>query len=344
MNLQKKLEKLGIEHTIKLDNESIRVIATNVTEALTRTFPIIYDEYNNILIKLLNCNMYVSKVTTSISRVNYIYENNSIYFDEEMNLTKIDEQMIHECIHYLQDNRNSKGKLNKIGLCNFDDFKVYGLGINEAAVQYISAKVMQNMPTSTEKYGVRIKTISPYYYPFLTNLIEQFVHLMGEDALIKGTLNGSNEFEDLLYETFEGHTKKIINKFDEVMEFNNYLNLEEDNNNIKILQEKIASIYIDTQKYIFSTYFNKMCPRLNTIQEVDFYTDKAIYYKNIMGIEIDKRFQTNEFYETYMQELEKKLSQKLIQINKQKSRNALFVVNKNIFTKLIQKIVSYFAT
>ena len=63
MDIAKKLQKLGIEDIRKLDNESIRVIALNVTEALTKAFPIIYDEYNNILIKLLNCNMYVAKVT-----------------------------------------------------------------------------------------------------------------------------------------------------------------------------------------------------------------------------------------------------------------------------------------
>ena len=73
MNLQKKLANLGIENVRKLDNESIRIIAYNVTEALTKTFPILYDEYNNILVKLLNCNMYVARVIKPISRVNYIY-------------------------------------------------------------------------------------------------------------------------------------------------------------------------------------------------------------------------------------------------------------------------------
>ena len=110
MDIAKKLQKLGIEDIRKLDNESIRIIACNVTDALTKAFPSIYDEYNNILIKLLNCNMYVAKITKHISKVDYIYEDNSIYFDEEMNLSKINEQMLHECIHYLQDNRDIKKK------------------------------------------------------------------------------------------------------------------------------------------------------------------------------------------------------------------------------------------
>lgn len=343
MNLEKKLQMLGIEDVRKLDNESIRIIAYNVTEALTKTFPIIYDEYNNILIKLLNCNMYVSKVTKQISKVNYIYENNSIYFDEEINLSKINEQIIHECIHYLQDYRNIKGNLDKIGLCNFAEFTVYGLGLNEAAVQYISAKSTGNTSTIIDRYGIRIKTISPEYYPFLTNLMEQIVYLVGEEVLVKATLNGNDEFEEYLLNTFEGNTKKIINRFDEIVEINNSLNLEQDLEKVKILQKGLANIYIETQNMIFSTYFNKICPRLNTIQEIDFYTDKAIYYKNVMGTVLEERFSMNTFYDTYIQEITEKLNKRLYEISKEKGRNTLSIITGDRIMRFIKRIVSYFS-
>lgn len=342
MSLQKKLEKLGIEQVEKLDNESIRIVAYNVTEALTKAFPIIYDEYNNILIKLLNCNMYVAKITKPISRVNYIYEDNSIYFDEELNLNRLDEQMIHECIHYLQDNRNTKGKLTKIGLCNFEDFSVNGLGWNEAAVQYISAKAVENIPTTLEKYGVIIKTISPKYYPFLTNLIEQIVFLVGEEALVKGTINGTNEFEEFILDFFEGNTKKIINKFDQMIEINNNISRETEEENKLILKQQIASSYIELQNLIFSTYFNKICPKLSTVEEVDIQKDKALYFRKIMGIEVLKRFETGGFYDTYIEELDKKFNQRLIKIYKERGKNTLSVINKSKIIRLLQRIVSYF--
>ena len=344
MDLLKKLQKLGIEDIRRLDNESIRTIAYNVTDVLTKTFPLIYDEYNNILIKLLNCDMYVARVTKQISKVNYIYENNSIYFDDEINLSKANEQIIHECIHYLQDNRSIKGKLSKIGLCSFEEFSVYGLGLNEAAVQYMSAKCMENSCTTLERYGIRINTISPNYYPFLTNLIEQIVYLIGDEALIRGTLHGSEEFEDELLNVFEGNTKKIINRFDEILEINNSLNMEQDMEKIKILQEGLAKIYVETQNMIFSTYFNKICPRLNTIQEIDFYTDKAIYYKNIMGTVLEERFSMNTFYDTYIQEITQKLNKRLYEISKEKGRNTLAVITGDRIMRFIKRIVSYFAT
>lgn len=82
MNLQKKLQNLGIEQIEKLSNEYVRAIAFNVTEALTSAFPIIYNDYNNIFAQLINCNMYTVRINKIKFQVlNYIYENNSIYFD-----------------------------------------------------------------------------------------------------------------------------------------------------------------------------------------------------------------------------------------------------------------------
>lgn len=341
MDLQKKLQKLGIENVRKLDNESIRIIAYNVTEALTKAFPIIYDEYNNLLIKLLNCNMYVAKIVKPISRVNYIHEDNSIYFDEEINLNKVNEQMIHECIHYLQDNRNIKGQLDKIGLCNFEDFTVYGLGLNEAAVQYISAKCVGNSKEVLEKYGIRIKTISPGYYPFLTSLIEQMVYLMEEKLIVKGTLHISGDFEDNLLNTFEGNTKKIISKFDELIEMNNALSLEKDIEKIKELQNGIANGYIETQNMIFTTYFDKICPKLDAAQEIDLYMDKAMDYKQIMGVILGKRSQ-EEFFERKLEEITKNFNKRLYAISKEKSRNTLSIISGNRFMRYMRRILAYF--
>lgn len=343
MNLQKKLQNMGIEQAKKLSNEHIRAIAFNVTEALTASFPVIYNNYNNIFAQLINCNMYVAKITKPISMVNYIYENNSIYFSEDVDLTIITEQMIHECIHYLQDNRNRHGKLDKIGLCNFGRFSVFGLGINEAAVQYISAKTLQNNTTTFEKYGVRIKTISPNYYPFLTNLIEQIVYLIGEDILVEGILNDGRKLEDKLLNTFESNTKRIINQFDIMIDINNKLSTETNKEKIKIYQEEIVAMYIDTQNKIFSTFFEKILPKLTTCQEVEYYMDKAVCYRNVMGISTQERFLFGSFYDIKLEELISKYEKKKIQICRKRDGNTLTIVSDNKIAKLIRKIIAYFS-
>jgi len=344
MDLEKKLEKLGIEEVKRLDNTAIRNIAINVTETLTKAFPIIYEEYNNILAKMLNCSMYTAKVTKPISKVNYIYENNSIYFDESVNLDTMNEQIMHESIHYLQDYRNIKGKLEKIGLCSFGEFAVYGLGLNEAAVEYISAKSLGNSLSIVTKYDIRLKTCSPNYYPFLTNLIEQIVYLMGEEKLVKGTINGTEEFIDYLLNTFEGNTRKIVARFDELIEINNSLTLEYDLEKRKTLQVGLGSIYLETQNEIFKTFFDKITPRLTTIQEVDLYTKKALEYKNLMGVNLEDRFKEDDYYSVHIYDITNNLNKKLMDINKEKSKNALSVIRFDWLSKLIRKINALFSS
>ena len=343
MNLQKKLQNLGIEQIEKLSNEYVRAIAFNVTEALTSAFPVIYNDYNNIFAQLINCNMYTARITKQISSVNYIYENNSIYFDRALDLTTVNEQMIHECIHYIQDSRNKHGKLDTIGLCNFGRFSVFGLGINEAAVQYISAKTVENNTTMLERYGVRVKTISPNYYPLLTNLIEQIVYLIGEDVLVKGILNDGRKLEDELLNTFESNTKRIINQFDIIIDINNKLSTENNPEKIKIYQEEISAMYIDTQNKIFSTFFEKILPKLTTYQEVDYYMDKAVCYRGLMGISTQERFLFGSFYDIKLEELISKYDRKKIKISRRRDSNTLAVISNNKIIKLIRKIVAYFS-
>mgnify|MGYP000802493673 CR=1 FL=1 len=83
--------------------------------------------------------------------------------------------------------------------------------------------------------------------------------------------NGTEEFENDLYNTFEEETKKILNKFDDILDENNKTVRSED---------KIIDMYLDAQKGICTTYFNKIYSRMNTLQEVEENTHKLNEYKN----------------------------------------------------------------
>ena len=105
MNIEKKLEMLGIVNIKKLNIESIKKIAKNVVEALENASPNMKEEFEKVYLRLENCDMYTASIIKHISKVNYIYENNSIYIDEEINIDTVNEQIMHECIHYLQDKK-----------------------------------------------------------------------------------------------------------------------------------------------------------------------------------------------------------------------------------------------
>lgn len=344
MNIEKKLEKLGIRNIREFTQREVRYIAEEVTELLVKSFPALEEDYNNLLIRMLNCKMYLADINqgSSISNVNYIYENSSIYFDTKVNLNKIDDKVVHECIHYLQDNRNEKGKLRKMGLCNFEELSTYGLGINEAAVQYIASKAIGNMLTVTKREGIIVRTVSPNYYPFLTNLINQIAYVMGEDLIVTGTINCDDKFEDEFLNTFEERASTIIKMFDKIIDLRNKRNDEVLEENKELLNNEITSLYLETQDIIMRTYFDKICNRLTTVEEVDFYIEKFLNYKPLLGVAEANRFSLNDDYEQYKEQILKKFDKRLMEISKEKSKNTLSVIYNNRLFRFFKKILSYF--
>ena len=344
MNLEKKLAKLGVEPIREFTPREVRYIAEEVTEALVRTFSVLEEKYNEILIQLLNCKMYFANVKkdSNISNINYIYENNSIYFSNNINFNKIDDVIIHECIHCLQDVRADNGKLKKIGLCDFEEFSTYGIGINEAAVQYMASKAVGRNLEVTKNNGIILKTISPSYYPFLTNLIYQIIYLLGENVIVEGVLTSKEDFDDIFLNTFEEKTNIIIKKFDQIIDLRNKANEELKLENKEIINKEIVDIYLELQDIIVKTYFNKICNKINTIDEVDFYAEKIINYKQYMGIVEEKRFDLNDEFEQYKQTILNKFDRKVIEISKESSKNTLSVIYNNRLFRFFKKIISYF--
>ena len=332
MKIEKKLKILGIKETKEFTKEEKNIVANNVTVSLIMAFPVLKIEQENILNKIQNANMYYAKIDENLPKINYIYENHKIYFDEDIDINKLTDSMIHEIIHYIQDIRKKKDKLDKIGLCNFNELSFHGLGINEGAVQYISAKTINNNYQTINKEGILLRTISPNYYPILTNLIEQIIFLLGEDELVKAVILNDNNFENTFFNTFEENAQRIINLFDEIINYNV-------KNEDKL--EEIKSMYIEAQDLIMRTYFDKNLKNLTTEEEVNNLSKKIENYLELTGkIEINGNYYNN--CENYKSTLMNKLDKKLIKIHEQKSKMALTVVYGGRLSRLFNKIKALF--
>ena len=347
MKIEKKLKRLGIKETKEFTKEEKNIVANNVTVSLTMAFPVLKIEQGNILNRIQNANMFYAKIDENLPKINYIYENHKIYFDEDIDINKLTDSIIHEIIHYIQDIRKKKDKLDKIGLCNFNELSVHGLGINEGAVQYISAKTLNSNYQTINKEGILLRTISPNYYPILTNLIQQIISLIGEDELVKAVILNDNNFENTFFNTFEENAQNIINLFDEII---NYYVKNNDSKSIKSNSnkhknensiEELKSMYIETQDLIMRTYFDKNLKNITTEEEVDILSTKIEKYIELTGkIEINGNYYNN--CENYKSTLINKLDKKLIKIHEQKSKMALTVVYGGRLTRLFNKIKSLF--
>lgn len=340
MKLSDKLTKLGIVKKSELNYKEVNYIAHFFADKITSTFLTLQNQYNEILAKVLNCKMYYANVISNIAKVNYIYEENSIYIDENIDILEPNEELFHEIIHYLQTLRQNTGKISKVGLCNFKDFGINGIGINEAVVQYMAAKIMGNNKNKINLYGIRLQTISPCYFPILTNLIEQLIYYLGEDIIIQSAINVNENFEDTFYNTFEEKTNQIIKNFDKILEFRNKLATIDNLKNRQKIEKNIYDTYLQTQELMFFKFYNQAIPRITEQKEIDLYLNKLLNNERYLGIEEKDEFTGINFYEEGKKIIISQLDNQLVKINKQKQKKALLVYNNKI-REFLKRAISY---
>ena len=336
---------MGICVVRKFTPKEVEYIAVKVCNVLVETFDVLREGKDILLAKMLEAKMFFANISDGkrLSNVNYLYENNAIYFDVSLNLSTINDKIMHECIHYLQAIRTEKGKLKKIGLIEFEDLSSYGLGMNEAAVQYIASKATGNILTTKKIEGIVLKTISPNYYPLLTNLIQQLIYVMGEDIIIKGTIQCDEKFEQELFNTYEEHAVTIIKAFDKMIDLQNKKNEGILVQSKPKVQKKIIDTYLEIQNRILKIYFDKICNRLTTIEEVNFYIEKLTNYKPLFGFEEATGLGLHNNYEQYKEQVLKKLDRRMLEISKENSKNTLSIIYQGKLFQFFKKIISYFS-
>ena len=213
------LKKEGLENIKKLDTMHINKIASNISEELCKSFPDLHLSQSNLFIQISRLDMYTAKMPDNVTSAKYVYGNNSIYFNENLDLNQMDIPAIHECIHYIQEFKDQKGKLSKLGLYNLQTQT--GLAINEAAVQLVATKTHNIDTDSVTYYGMTFSTESTEYYPLECALLNQMMFFSGKESLYFSTLYSTEMFENAFSNCSSNDTYYEI-----VMAFDKLLNLE----------------------------------------------------------------------------------------------------------------------
>lgn len=351
MSIESDLRKDGIEVTEKLDTLKINSIARNVSIKLCDTFPEFNLNQNELFIKLSRLNMYKAKMPEGMAEANYFYKNTSIYFNEHIQDEDLEEFAIHECIHYLQEVKDKRNYLLRMGLCDYTEFKIYGLGLNEAAVQLMASKV-NGIPKEYVKYfGISFETTSPSYYPLECCLVGQLAYLIGENVLFESTLNSNDNFKEQFanltspktFMAIQNAIDEILNNEEEIIKLNNKIAAIDDRNRkvdgmlekIDELKNEISLTFMRTQNLIISSYFDKAFDSISNLEEVENYRRKLYNFKDCLGCMEGYTF-FNDYYVNKMMELEKKYNS----IENGEVETAIKVITKkeNIFVSIFKAI------
>lgn len=320
MSIENELKKNGIEVIYGLDTLKKNSIAQKIAKKLCDTFPEHNLNYNKLFIKLSRLNMYVARMPAGMSEATYYYKNSSIYFNSLLDLdNNLDNFAIHECIHAIQESKDKNNNLIRLGLCTFEGFKVIGTALNEAAVQIMTSKVMNNESDVVTYYNIAFPTISPNYYPLECNLVSQMAYITGEYSLFESTLLSLDTFKNKYISlTSPKAYYEIITNLDNLMELQeklikltNALNSASTssafilNNKIEMCKKNITNAYIKTQNLILCSYFDKAFKTINSFEDLENYRRKLYNYKQFIGITEGYNFFYN-YYIDKMNLLEKK--------------------------------------
>lgn len=298
MSIESDLKKDGIKVITKLDTLVVNNIARNIAKKIVATFPNLNFNETDLFIKLDRINMYTAMMPEGMAEANYFYKNSSIYFNSQIDFDDLEEFAIHECIHHLQEVKTSRNKLVRMGLCSFNKLSPAGLGINEAAVQLCTAKIIGINPDFVKYYGIEFRSSSPSYYPMECQLVEQMAFITGYDVLYESTFKSNDNFKNAFIQCTSEKTfyaiqsaiDSILNYEEEIAKLTNLLGAENKsdkdcqniNSKISNLKEKISITFMRTQNLIISSYFDKAFENISNLEELDNYRRKLESFKNII--------------------------------------------------------------
>lgn len=321
MDIEKDLKKDGITVVKQLDTLSVTLIAKYVAEKLISALPFYGLNYHSLFIRISNIPMFIADIPSSMGEASYFYKNSSIYFKDKLSIHEMKRYAVHEFIHAYQEVKDKKNVLYRLGLCDFTSFKVHGMALNEAAVQLISAKALNNDIETVKYYDIEFSTNTPSLYPIICNLVNQLCYITGENVLVDSTLNSNSKFAKSLisllgennFYKIEANLDKILKIEEKMITLSNKLEKEfvsdtfiaKSSTKIGIYKNSIKKIFFETQNLIISSYFDKALNNVYSLQEIEDYRKKLYHYRDILGVTENYNF-FNDYYINKMVELDEK--------------------------------------
>ncbi|MBR3132630.1 MAG: hypothetical protein IKG42_00890 [Clostridia bacterium] len=321
MGINLLLKKEGIEEIEKIDTLNINKIAANISDKLCRAFSELNLNQSELFISISRLDMYTAKFPNDLSSAKYIYGNGSIYFSKDINFDDIHTLAIHECIHFLQELKDNKGKLLRLGLYNLSNQT--GLGLNEAAVQYMASTASNSDLDSVTYYGMTFNSISPDYYPLECALLNQIVYFTGSYPLYTSTFYSNDIFEktfiDLVGKDFfiaiQNNFDNLLLLEEDVLSLSSKLLETEDIDKSRQLQEKVSNkkneitnLFLKMQNLILEKFFQAKFRKVETEKDLKEFQESLYNYKQLLVLTESDTFYNN-FYCHMMKDIEFKHNQ-----------------------------------
>lgn len=328
IDLRGELQNIGINPIKELSIQEKAIIVEQVTEKLM-TLNVNGLFYHAILEKLFESQMYRAKMRASLGKVNYFYKNKTIYFNVDVNINHIDENIMRECIHCIQDTRRPNEKLKRMGVCTFEEYKVRGMALNEIGINYISNKLFNKVD--------RNKTYI---------LLKQILYITGEDIFYNSLLNSNDKFEEKFMEETNSEVlyHKVENCLDAMFDLEQIIkrlnsdgkqskNPERYLSKINMHKHTLSNKFSSIQYEIYNRYFSRKIELIDEIEEIKKTKEEIFDYNKWLEIGEDEPKYTN-----FINEKIDKLNKIEIEILRKNSNNSMIVIKEGLASKIFRTI------
>jgi len=345
MSIESDLRKDGIEVIAPIPTLTINSLAKAVSEKLCFAFPELNLNGQDLFIELSRLSMYTASMPQGMAEANYFYKNSSVYFRENVDLSHVQAPVVHELIHHLQALRDKDGELIRLGFCEFGEFKTYGVGLNEGAVQLMASHCMQEQSDIVKYYELSFPTSSQTYYPLLCNLVAQMAYITGTEYLYKSAFFSTDDFKNRFIElcgekAFYQAVRNLDTLFyteEKIIQLQNAFLTEKSSQKtqriatkIVDLKDKIKETFLQTQNLLFTSYFNTEFKKLTTTEDIEAYRTQLYNYQNYIAI-TEGYTAFHVYYINQMANLEAKHESIL-------NNTALVLVQPNKFIRFLQAL------
>jgi len=265
--------------------------------------------------------MYLAKMDDEFCGAKYYYKDNSIYFNIDFSLADADFFALHECLHYLQEVKDKKGNLIRLGL--FDFIKNHGMALNEASVQLMTVTALNNPMQEVSYYNLEFPSNSVDSYPLECAIVRQMSYFTGTYPLYYSTLHGNDVFKNTFIALSNSKAFNVIEtNLDKMLSLENNLaiyfdELKSASNNVSKVRQlhsiventknDIMNLFLECQNTIISNCFSKAIGNVHTVSDVKDLKEKIYNFKDYIATNSSYTFY-NDFYRQFMEKLDSKQS------------------------------------
>ena len=307
------MEEQKIKEIIEeIPQYKVNKIANEIAIRITNVFTELKDQYDELLKKLVQCQIKIARFEDE--NMSHYYSNGVIYFSNKIHTNSINEVLVIEYLHFLQDGREQT---------------CFQESLNNFAAKLLTQELKERMNV----FGIFLTSLIEGDYALLVNQNMLIDFLVDKKEFVETVINNKDEYYVLINKISNGNINRLTGDFRKLY----YLVLDyKTTDDLYKIEQEIREMYFSIQNYIMKFYFYYMTIHITDEEEVQEIKQKLEALKNYRGV-----IEEDKFYEEGCQKIVESLNKKEKQLKKKNSKNALAIIYKNRLIAFIKKLLSF---